>query len=211
MFHRHQALQGRRRGRLLASGLVSASLDAKQADHNRPDRIAAVAHAEVQYQSLVCGEALGRRRSGELFDQPRLADASLAAHHNRLTAAARAAHLNHAGKLRQLGVSPDKCDGRGGCRRRLQTLDAPYPDRRIETLDGNFAERITIGAITNGAAQGIGDERLSRLRLVLKARRQIHRAAGNGRFAVCLTAGAAGNDLAIGDADMRLQQAAAVD
>ena len=208
MFHRYQALQSRRRGRLLVSDFVSAGVDAKQADHNRPDRITAVARAEVQYESFVCSKAFAGCRSGELFDQPRLADASFAAHRNCLPAATGTARLNYAGKLRQLAAPANKRNGRSGRRRQKQTPDTPYFDRHIDTFDGNLAERLTVGPVADGAAQGLGDERLSRLRLVLEASRQIHRLAGDGILAVRLAAGAAGHDLAIGNADVSLQLAA---
>src|SRR5688572_9412520 len=55
-------------------------------------------------------------------------------------------------------------------------------------------------------AQDIRAQRFSRLSLILKSRRQVYRISGDGVFPVQLAAGAAGDNLAAGYANMSLQK-----
>ena len=89
-----------------------------------------------------------------------------------------------------------------------QRRDPPHTHGRIQALDFDLAQRLAVDDGGNGMMQGIGDQRFTGRGLVLQARREVDRIAGDGVFAVRVRAGAAGDDLAAGDADMCAQRVA---
>ena len=137
----------------------------------------------------------------ELLDQPRLADAGLAAHVERLTASRSAARGERRFELAQLAAPPHH-DLRHGSAGGAQPMQPPGRHGLGDAFDLERPYRVAVQALGEGAADILRDQHLARRRQVGQARGQVHRVAGDRIGPVPRTAGAARHHLAAGHADV---------
>jgi hypothetical protein len=95
-------------GRALAGGTIRGQFEAEKVANQRPDRVLPLATPEVENEGLVRRNALGSCLPDELFDEPRLPDAGLAAHMDCVPAGLGAARREKAAKLCEFGLAPDE-------------------------------------------------------------------------------------------------------
>ena len=200
-----EGLLGRRR----PDRLAAARRYPEQAADQRPDRILALADAEIQGERPVAGEAAGRRQALELLHQSGLADPRFAAQIDCLADAGLEARVERAGELPGLGPAADE--------RAIETPAVAYhpkaahrvcPHRVRQTLDRDLALVLRVNPVRHGALHGGGDQDLAGTGRVGQPRRQVHRIANHS--VVGVAADAARHHLAAGDADMHLERPAEV-
>ena len=150
------------------------------------------------------GEARGLREPAHFLDKPRLADAGLAADMENMAAASADGRRQHALELLDLGDAADE----RAARRRLRRKSRQPPDknRRGETLDLGLTERLAEAAIGDGALDSLRDQGLARPGERDEPRGEVHAVAEHRVVGRAHTGEAAGDHLAAGDADMRVQR-----
>ncbi len=105
----------------------------------------------------MAGEAPLLGQPAELLDQPRLADAGLAAHVDERPGPTLEAGVDQPPELAELGPPADERMRRGG-KDWEQAVDAPHPYRPVETLDRHLAQRHGVEPLRQRAAHGLRGE-----------------------------------------------------
>ena len=155
----------------------------------------------------MAGEAGLARRVLELLDQARLADPGLAAHVDGLPAPARAAVGEGRAELAQLGVAARRAAGGPGRRAQRRAAATPAPARRSPSPRAAPAPRSRAGRQARAAPRPRPGSRPARAASVRREARFTESPVTV--YSRCArAAGAAGDDLAAGDADVHVQVAA---
>ena len=176
----------------------------EQAARQRTGRTAAGTAAEVQRLGGVTGKAAFFRHRAKCLAQPGLAQPRFAANVDHFAALGFQAGLDGSFELPAF-ASPTDQTWRGVMMIRQSTY-RPHRNRAIESSDLGAAFSLGIDRRADRVVHRTGHERLAATGKIVQPRRQVHRRAGNGVFAVVVAPGAARDDFAAGHADMNAER-----
>ena len=148
------------------------------------------------------------QRLGEtphLVDEPRLADARLAAHIDGLSRERRHARARDAPELFELRLAADE-EAAAAADVRAFSFDAgeaPHAHGRIDALEAQVAERVGADGFAERTMHAVRDQRLAGAGGIDEPRGEIHGIADHGVVVEARAALRARDDLAARDADVR--------
>src|SRR6185437_9658964 len=117
-----------------------------------------------------------RQRVAELLREPALADAGLAEEGDEVRARGLRHAVERVGEERELALAVDERDRPAG-RPQREAGHRPRADGSLEALRGDVAPRTDLDVLADQVTRRLPEEDLSRLRGLLKPRREVHRGA----------------------------------
>ena len=163
---------------------------------------------EVEDEARVAGEALRRRETPHLRDEPRLADAGIAAHVDDRAGAAGRAGMHDRRKLRQFAGATDERRRGAGVAAGDERVQPPRGDGPVDALDRKRFQHRARRLARDRSVNHVVQHDFAGSRDADKARGEIDRRPDHRISAMLVAAHAARDDLARRDADMHVERAA---